>query len=83
MENFNDPSEDLTSKRCKTRRPVNSPFPTLHRQFNNIAASPPTAIKFLLKQEPRRMKTSTTMANHDPRMNRTDPKYHALGIVGT
>jgi hypothetical protein len=37
-----------------------------------------------LKQESRIMKTSTTMANHDPRMNRTNPKYHALlGIVGT
>jgi hypothetical protein len=83
MENFNDPSEDLTSMRCKTRRPINSPFPILHQQFNNTTASPPTAIKFLLKQESRRMKTSTTMANHDPRMNRTDPKYHVLGIVGT
>jgi hypothetical protein len=30
------------------------------------------------------MKTSTTMANHDPRMNRINPKYHMLlGIVGT
>jgi hypothetical protein len=30
------------------------------------------------------MKTSTTMANHDPRMNRTNPKYRTLlGIVGT
>jgi hypothetical protein len=37
----------------------------------------------MLKRESRRMKTSTTMANHDPRMNRTDPKYHALDIVGT
>jgi hypothetical protein len=37
-----------------------------------------------LKWESRRMKTSTTMANHDPRMNRTNPKYRALlGIVGT
>jgi hypothetical protein len=27
---------------------------------------------------------STSMANHDPRMNRTTPNYHALsGIVGT
>jgi hypothetical protein len=42
------------------------------------------AIKFLLKRESRRMETSTTMANHDPRTNRTNPKYHALlGIVGT
>jgi hypothetical protein len=30
------------------------------------------------------METSTTMANHDPRTNRTNPKYRALlGIVGT
>jgi hypothetical protein len=30
------------------------------------------------------MKTSTTMANHDPRMNRTNPKYRTLlSIVGT
>jgi hypothetical protein len=30
------------------------------------------------------MKTSATMANHDPRMDRTNPKYRALiGIVGT
>jgi hypothetical protein len=42
-----------------------------------------TAIKFLLKRESRRMETSTTMANHDPRMNRTNPKYRALlGLVG-
>jgi hypothetical protein len=35
-------------------------------------------------RESRRMKTSTTMANHDPRMNRTNPKYRKLlGIVGT
>jgi hypothetical protein len=37
-----------------------------------------------LKRESRRMKTSTAMDNHDPRMNRTNPKYHALwGVVGT
>jgi hypothetical protein len=31
-----------------------------------------------------KMKESTTMANHDPGMNRTTPKYRALlGIVGT
>jgi hypothetical protein len=37
-----------------------------------------------LKRESRRMKTPTAMANHDPRMNRTNPKYRALlGIVGT
>jgi hypothetical protein len=37
-----------------------------------------------LKRESRRMKTSTTMANRDPRMNRDNPKYRALlGIVGT
>jgi hypothetical protein len=30
------------------------------------------------------MKESTSMTNHDPRMNRTNPKYRALlGIVGT
>jgi hypothetical protein len=50
----------------------------------HTATSPPTAIKFLLKRESRSMKTSTTMANHDPRINRTNPKYRALlGIVGT
>jgi hypothetical protein len=37
-----------------------------------------TAIKFLLKWESRGMETSTTMANHDPRMNRTNPKYRAF-----
>jgi hypothetical protein len=84
MKNFNDPLEDLTSMWCETRRPENLHFPTLHRQFNHTATSPPTAIKFLLKWESRRMKTSTTMANHDPRMNRTTPNYRALlGIVGT
>jgi hypothetical protein len=37
-----------------------------------------------VKQESRRMKTSTIMANHDPMMNRINPKYHALlGIAGT
>jgi hypothetical protein len=55
-----------------------------NRQFNSTAASPTTAIKFRLKQESRKMKTSTTIANHDPRMNRTNPKYRALlGIIGT
>jgi hypothetical protein len=44
------------------------------QRLNNTATSPPTAIKFLLKWESRRMKTSTTMANHDPRMNRTNLK---------
>jgi hypothetical protein len=84
MENFNDPFEDLTSKWCEMRRPENLHFPTLYRQFNHTATSPPTAIKFPLKWESRRMKTSTTMANHDPRMNRTTPNYRALlGIVGT
>jgi hypothetical protein len=51
MENFNDPSEDLTSMWCETKRPVNLHFPTLHLQFNNTAASPTTAIKFELKPE--------------------------------
>jgi hypothetical protein len=59
-------------------------FPSQYQRLNNTATSPPTAIKFLLKRESRRMKTSTTMANHDPRMNRTNPKYRVvLGIVGT
>jgi hypothetical protein len=74
MENFNDSSEDLTSIWCETRRHVNLHFPTLHWQFNNTATSPPTAIKFLLKRESKKVKISTTMANHDLRMNRTNPQ---------
>jgi hypothetical protein len=55
-----------------------------YKKTYKTATSPPTAINFLLKRESRRMKTSTTMANHDPRMNRTNPKYRALlGIIGT
>jgi hypothetical protein len=65
-----------TSHQCDARREDLKIYtsPTLHRQFNHTAASPPTAIKFLLKRESRRMKTSTIMANHDPRMNRTNLK---------
>jgi hypothetical protein len=63
MENFKDPSGDLTSMRCKTRRPVDSPFPTLQRQFNTTAASPTTIIKFQLKPETRKIKESMTTTN--------------------
>jgi hypothetical protein len=84
MAHFSNPSEDLTTMWCDARRLTKLHFPSQHQQLNNTAASPPTTIKFLLKQESRRMKRSTTMANHDPRMNRTNPKYRALlGIVGT
>jgi hypothetical protein len=84
MAHFSNRSEELTTMWCDTRRPENLRFPTLHRPFNHTATSPPTAINFLPKRESKRMKKSTTMANHDPRMNRTNPKYRALlGIVGT
>jgi hypothetical protein len=84
MENFNNLSEDLTTMWCDTKRLTKLHFPSQYQRLNNTATSPPTTIKFLLKRETRRMKTSTTMAKHDPRMNRTNPKYHALlGIVGT
>jgi hypothetical protein len=83
MAHCSNPSEDLTTMWCDKRRFTKLHFPSQHLQLNNTATSPPTAIKFLLKRESRKVKTSTTMANHDPRMNRTDPKYHALGIVGT
>jgi hypothetical protein len=83
MESFNNPSEDLTTMWFDTKRLTRLHFPSQHQRLDNTATLPPTAIKFLLKWESRKMKTSTTMANHDPRMNRTDPKYHALGIVGT
>jgi hypothetical protein len=67
-----------------TKRLTRLHFPSHHHRLNNTATSPPTAIKILLKRESRRRKTSTTLANHDPRMNRTDPKYCALlGILGT
>jgi hypothetical protein len=81
---FSNPSEDLTTMWCDTRRLTKLHFPGQHQRLYNTATSPPTTIKFLLKRESWRMKTSTTMANHDPRMNRTNPKYHAmLGVVGT
>jgi hypothetical protein len=83
MAHFSNPSEDLTTMWCDIRRLANLHFPSQHQWLNNTATSPPTAIKFLLKRESRRMKTSTTMANHDPRMNRTNPKHRELlGIVG-
>jgi hypothetical protein len=84
MAHFSNPSEDLATMWCDTRRLTKLYFPSQHQRLNNTATSPPTTIKFLLKRESRRMKTSTTMANHDPRMNRTNPKYRALlGIIGT
>jgi hypothetical protein len=84
LAHFSNPSEDLTTMWCDTRRLTKPHFPSQHQRLNNTATSPPTAIKFLLKRGSRRMKTSTTMANHDPRMNRTNPKYRALlGIIGT
>jgi hypothetical protein len=84
MAHFSNPSEDLTTMWCDTRRLTKLHFPSQHQQLNNTATSPPTTIKFLLKRGSRRMKTTTTMANHDPRMNRTNPKYRALlGIIGT
>jgi hypothetical protein len=84
MVHFSNPFEDLTTMWCDTRRLTKLHFPSQHQQLNNTATSPPTTIKFLLKRESRRMKTSTTMANHNPRMNRTNPKCRALlGIVGT
>jgi hypothetical protein len=84
MAHFSDPSEDLTTMWCDTRILTKLHFPSQHQWLNNTTTSPPTVIKFLLKRESRRMKTSTTMANHDPRMNMTNPKYRALlGIVGT
>jgi hypothetical protein len=70
MAHFSSPSEDLTTMWCDTRRLTKLHFPTQHQRLNNTATSPPTAIKFLLKRESRRMKTSTTMANHDRSMNR-------------
>jgi hypothetical protein len=78
MESFNNPSEDLTTMWFDTKRLTKLHFPSQHQWLDNTATLPPTAIKFLLKWESRRMKTSTTMANHDPRMNRTDPKYRAF-----
>jgi hypothetical protein len=48
-----------------------SALPQLY--IGSSAASPPTAIKILLKRESRRIKTSKTLANHDPRMNTTTP----------
>jgi hypothetical protein len=84
MAHFSNPSEDLTTMWCDTRRLTKLHFSSQHQRLNNTATSPPTVIKFLLERELRRMKTTTTMANHDPRMNKTNPKYHALlGIVGT
>jgi hypothetical protein len=84
LEHFSNPSEDLTTMWCDTRRLTKLHFLSQHQRLNNTSTSPPTAIKFLLKRESKRMKTSTTMANHDPRMNRTNPTYRALlGIVGT
>jgi hypothetical protein len=84
MAHFGNPSEDLTAMWYDTRRLTKLHFPSQHQRLNNIATSPPTAIEFLLKRESRRMKTSTTMANHDPRMYRTNPEYRELiGIIGT
>jgi hypothetical protein len=81
---FSNPSEDLTTMWCDTRRLTKLHFPRQHQRLNNTATSPSTTIKFLLKRESRRMKTSTTMANRDPRVNRTNPKYHELlGVLGT
>jgi hypothetical protein len=81
---FSNPSEDLTTMWCDTRRLTKPHFPSQPQWLNHTATSPSTVVKFLLKQESRRMKTSTTMANHDPRMNRTNPKYRTLlGIAGT
>jgi hypothetical protein len=83
MENFNDPSENLTTLGCDTRRLTKLNFPSQHQRLNNTATSSPTATNLLLKRESGRMKTSATMANHDPRMNRTTPNFRALlGIVG-
>jgi hypothetical protein len=84
MAHFSNPSEDLATMWCDTRRLTQLHFSSQHQRLNNTSTSPPTSIKFLLEREPRRMKTSPTMANHDPRMNRTNPKYRALlDIVGT
>jgi hypothetical protein len=84
MAHFGNPSEDLTAMWCDTRRLTKLHFPSQHQWLNNTATSAPTAIKFLLKRESRRMQTLTTLANHEPRMNRTNPKHRELlGIVGT
>jgi hypothetical protein len=84
MAHFSNPSEGLTPMWCDTRRLAKLHFPSQHQRLYNTATSPPTTIKFLLKRESRRMKTSTTITNHDPRMNRTNPKYRAmLGVIGT
>jgi hypothetical protein len=74
MAHFSNPSKDLATMWSDIRRLTKLHFPSQHQWLNDTATSPPTAIKFLLKRESRRMKTSTTMANHDPRMNRTNPK---------
>jgi hypothetical protein len=84
MAHFSNPSEDLTTMWCDTRRLTKLHFSSQHQQLSNTSTSPPTAIKFLLRRGSRGVKTLTTMANHDPRMNRTTPKYRVLlGIVGT
>jgi hypothetical protein len=70
MAHFSNPSEDLATMWCDTRRLTRLHLPSQHQRLNNTSTSQPTAIKILLKWESMRMKTSTTMANHDPRMNR-------------
>jgi hypothetical protein len=84
MAHFSNPSKDLTTMWCDTRRLTKMHFPSQGQRLNNTATSPSTAIKFLLKRESRRIKTSTIMANHDPRMNRSNPKNCTLlRIAGT
>jgi hypothetical protein len=46
--------------------------------LNNTAATPSTTIKFNQSQSQQKPKTSTAMTTHDPRMNRTNPKYREL-----
>jgi hypothetical protein len=84
MENFNDPSEDLASMWCETRRPANlHPPPTQRQRLNNTASTSSTTIKFN-EASVNKKKASTFVTNHGPRMNRTNPKYRAfLGLIGT
>jgi hypothetical protein len=84
MEHFSNPSEDLTTMWCEYKKTYKT---ALSKSTSTAQQHGGYLIDYhqsQVKQESSKMKTSTTMANHDPRMDRTNPTICALlGIVGT
>jgi hypothetical protein len=69
LEKFNDPSEDLTFKWCEIRGSMSLHSPTQRQRLSNTASIsrlPSSSTKASVNKK----KASTSMTNHDPRMNR-------------